>query len=114
MIRLSCFSIHSTISSQCGLFNLVLCTVDSVITHTPRDRPRGMAYGRVWVLMRVEALKMNFGKWKIVCVFTEYGLYVVWVITEPTVLLLCISNILSHLRATEAEMMSTVPHRNPP
>ena len=31
-------------------------------------------------------LKMNFGKWKIVCVFTEYyGFIVVWVITESTV-----------------------------
>ena len=28
-----------------------LTTVDSVITHTPRDRPRGMAYGRVWALI---------------------------------------------------------------
>ena len=29
---------------------------------------------------------MNFGKWKIVCVFTKYGLHVVWVITESTAL----------------------------
>ena len=26
-------------------------TVDSVITRTPRDRPRGMVYRRVWVLI---------------------------------------------------------------
>ena len=35
-------------------------TVDSVITHTSRDGPRGMAYGKVWVL--TEALKLGFEK----------------------------------------------------
>ena len=29
-------------------------TVDSDITHTSRDRSRGMGFGRVWVVMEVE------------------------------------------------------------
>ena len=49
------------------------CTVDSVTTHTPRDRPRGMAYGRVWVLIEAGSTENELWKYKIVCVFTEYG-----------------------------------------
>ena len=45
--------------------NQTICsTVDSVMTHPTRDRPRGMAYG---FRLGSEALKMGFEKWKIVC-----------------------------------------------
>jgi hypothetical protein len=37
-----------------------MSTVDSMTTHTPRDRPRGVAYGRVWVLIEVRSTDCTY------------------------------------------------------
>ncbi|KAI0776952.1 hypothetical protein BD413DRAFT_468243 [Trametes elegans] len=37
------------------------CTVDTVITHTPRERPQGMGFHRLWV--RAPMHKINENVW---------------------------------------------------
>jgi hypothetical protein len=61
-------------------------TVNSVITHTVRDKPWSMGYYRVWVLGERNGCKPAFWDTEMVWAITEYGLYPVWVITESTVL----------------------------
>lgn len=50
----------------------IVVTVESVIAQTPRDKPRGMAYGRGWVLIEAGSTENELREMEICMCFQLY------------------------------------------